>query len=502
MRSDNITVSPIKSSRSLPLLAFGVLLVGVGLATLLSLVDQKLYVIGGLLGLFLAVFFLTKPLIGTYLIIISFPFLSTVPRGAYFPGLKLDEILIILLFGLYLLPPLKAKDFRLTQIDIIYLLIFLAGSFLPFVGAYLRGHQPEWVEAIALLKPFILYRLVFMTLGNRRDVSWTIGLLLVGSLSVSILAILQLLDIAGLRSLIAQIYYDTSAPALLRATFIRATSTLGNWNALGGYAALGALLSLSLLRYRKAIKFPLLVPVALAANVGTLFLAGSSSSIIGFLVGLIVFWILRPRRARLSRGNRISLFLVLILVLLVFSIAGRTVIAEQIERQAKLYVYDRATQSYQPTSGLPASLVERWLLVRHLFSTIIDDRTALLTGFGTGSEAIELLPWGTPESGYMAMLFFYGTPFLLLYLFLLVTILLISRKLQAKVDKKDHLGLSLTTAVISSTIAMGFMNIVHSYYSAAGVTHYFWIMVACLTALTKINFRDPKTESTEAIAGA
>jgi hypothetical protein len=497
-----MTVPHVQSSKAALMLVIGVVLTGVVLAAALVLFSTPIYVLIGVLGILLAIVFLKKPLLGTYFIIISFPFLSTLPRGVYVPGLKLDEILIILFLGLNLLLPAKRIYFRFTQIDIIYLVIFLAGSLLPFMGAYLRGQQPNWVEAVALLKPFMLYHLVVVSFNNRRQLAWALGFLLIGSLFVAMVAILQLVNFADVRSLLARIYYDTSAPALLRGTFNRATSTLGNWNALGGYAALGALLCLSLLRYRKAINLRLLILIALAANIGMLLLAGSSSSLIGFFIGLVVFWIMRPNKRRLPKGYPISLLLVFILILIVFAVMGRTVIEEQIQRQMQLYVYDRVTQSYYPTHGIPASIIVRWLLSKSLLRTIIEDRTAMLTGFGTGTDAIELLPWGTPESGYMAMFFFYGPLFVFLYLLLFIVIFSMSLKLKARLDKMDDLGLSLTTAVSIIAVSISFMNIIHSYYSAAGVTHYFWILIGCMVALAKINYMESQIKSPEVLAGA
>jgi hypothetical protein len=481
-----VTVSHVQSSKSELILVIGVVLTGVVLAAALVLFSTPIYILIGVLGILLAIVFLKKPLLGTYFIIISFPFLSTIPRGAYIPGLKLDEILIILFLVLNLLLPTRKTDFRITQIDFIYLVIFLVGSLLPFIGAYLRGQQPNWVEAVALLKPFILYRLIVMTFNNRRHLSWALGFLLIGSIFVTVVAILQSLDFANIRSLLARIYYDTSAPALLRSTFDRATSTLGNWNALGGYAALGALLCLSLLRYRKAINFRLLIPIALAANIGTLLLAGSSSSLVGFLIGLVVWWIIRPQGARLSKGYRIGMFLVLFLVSMIFISIGRTIIEEQIQRQFQPYVYDRVTQSYYPTFGIPTSVVGRWLLAKYLVRTMAQDRVAMLTGFGTGTEAIELLPWGTPESGYIGMLFFYGPIFVLPYILLFFMILSISSKLRRFLERDDDLGLAITTSVFLATLAMIAMNIIHPYYSAAGVTHYYWIILGCMVVLEKI----------------
>lgn len=445
---------------------------------------RQLYILAGMLALSVGSILFVRPRWGTYLVILSFPVLAAIPRGAYVPGLKLDEVLIIVSL-LMCLVRRNVNKIQLTKIDYAYLFMFLMGTVLPVLGVVARGQSPDWAEVIALLKQYALYRLIVMTLNSRSHLSRAVVLLLLPSLLVSVVALLQLLDVASIRSLLSDIYYEGGAFSVGSQVY-RATATLSNWNSLGGYAALGACLSLALIRHRKALMIPWLAPVALAANLSMLMLAGSSSSVVGFMSGAFVWWILRSRRARLQKRHLLYILLILVVGSVVLVVAGQAVLQKQIERQRPSEVVDRATGRTVVISWVPRSVVVRWLLARYLFGLIAEDGLALLTGFGVGEDALALLPWGTAESGYMTMLFFYGPLFVLAYLVLLRVIVSQARRIRKHLKADDELGMAITTAVISITFAMGVMNIISTYYSEAGVTHYFWTVIGCMMVLPRL----------------
>jgi hypothetical protein len=317
--------------------------------------------------------------------------------------------------------------------------------------------------------------------------------LLLPSIIIAALAFLQLVDIFGVRSFLADIYSESSATALVlsspsRLTLFRATSTLGQWNTLGGYAALGACLCFAFVQHRKALRFSWLAPLFFVVNLILLSLAGSSSSIIGLLVGLAYLYLVRPKKLKFNNQYFLIIFLILLLGSIIFLPAGQRVLSIQIERQSREYIFDRITGSYYPTFGVPASVVTRWLLAKHLFGLMLEDGKALLTGFGSGSVARGLLPWGSPESGYVGMYFFYGFFFLVAYFFLLFILMRISRGAM-HIAKNDELGLALSRGASSLVIVMFVINFIGSYYVAAGVVHYFWITFGLVAAYLKIHHK-------------
>jgi hypothetical protein len=466
-------------------LAILALILAIGLASSYS----PFYALAGALAAAVGGLLFVRPRLGTYLVILSFPFLANVPRGTPIPGLKLDEVLIIISAIYYLIGPSTRKGFRFSAIDYLYWAMFLAGSIIPVLGVLARGQSPDWFGLVALLKQYILYRLIVMTLNERKHIARAVTLLLLTSLPVTVLAFMQLQDVAGVRSLLATIYKSSAQYVLsadVRRDFFRATATLGNWNALGGYAAFGACVGLAVIRYYKALEKPWLGPLALAANLATLMMAFSSSSIVGFGVGAFVWWILRARKTKLTKRQLLYVVIIVIIGSAAFLMAGKITLQLQFKRQTSSQVLDLATGKIYPTYGVPSSVVVRWALSRYLFGLMAEDGLALMTGFGTGDNAIARLPFGTAESGYVTMLFFYGPLFVLAYLALLWVVLKQANRIRRCLGEEDELGLVVTTAVISITIAMAVMNIIHPYYSAAGVTHYYWTVVGCMMVLPKL----------------
>jgi hypothetical protein len=428
---------------------------------------------------------LLKPWLGTMSVIVSFPFVAALPRGALFPGVKLDEVLILASLLAFLIRP-GPKRLRFSKIDAAYLFMFLAGTLMPTVGILARGQTTDWLEVVALLKQYALLLLVVLTLRHWDQLQTAVTWLLLPSLLVALLALLQLLDAPGMRALLANIYYDGAAAAVYSGRVLRATATLGNWNALGGYGAFGACLSLALVPCRKALTHAWLAPVALAANVGILVLSGSSNSLFGFLCGALVWWMFSSRRFRLRKRYVLYAVLVLAVGASVIAAGGQKVLERQIQRQTGSLLVDRVTGEVVSTGWVPYSVLGRWLLVKHLLQTMVDDGLAVFTGFGAGPDARALLPWGTAESGYMTMLFFYGPLYLLAYVLLMVAIVSQARRIRRHLPSDDELGRALVAGVISITTAIAVMNLIHSYFIAAGVTHYFWIAVGLMVVLARL----------------
>jgi hypothetical protein len=367
--------------------------------------------------------------------------------------------------------------------------LLLSGTVLPVIGHLLRGWPTEWIEIIALVKGYLIYRLILLTIYKREHLEKLIWLLLIPINIVFVIGILQILNIGDMRTILANIYEGSGVYVQLADTkdiYFRATSTLGHWNSLGSYGVFGAFLSLSiLLRHRKKNNLVLLV-VTLGSCLGLIILSGSSSSIFGFLIGGIVFWRIHYKRLKVKK---ILPYLVPVIILgvLVFSLGGLRVLRSQLQRQTSPeLLYFRPIDQYVSTYGLPASLAIRGHLAYYLFSVIKTDSIAMITGFGDGTRARDLLSWSTAESGYMSMLFYNGPIYIFLYLLLLWQIIIYARKIKKRLTSEFSLGIALANAVICSTAAMAVINIIASYYTAAGTSHFFWVLVASMMGIIQI----------------
>jgi hypothetical protein len=445
---------------------------------------------------------IVRPWYITYLLIVSFPFISTLPRGLLPLAFKLDELLILFGIFAFFVSPSTTKKIRLSRIDIAFIALLLAGIIFPLAGMIIRNNQPNWLEMVALVKPYLLYRVVVLTIDNRTKFSRALNLLLLPTILVSLLALMQLLNIFNTQTHLAAIYYDTPAVQVLTrnvsglSRFLRATSTLGNWNALGSYSALAAFLGVALWGARSTNKLNNIPAISVGSALASLTLAGSSSSFVGFITGSLVLAIMRLKTFRLRKYHLISMLFIVLSLGVLYGAIGQNVLQDQITRQSSSSIYDRASQQYYPTNGFPASVVVRWYLADHLVRLMLEDKTALVTGFGKSAFSESLLPWGTAESGYVGMFFFYGPIYVLSYLGFMLTVLFYSLRLRHKYRGLDKVREAVTTALAAMVVAMLVMNLISSYYSAAGTSHLFIITVALMMSNLGNGIKEAKSPST------
>ena len=466
----------------------GILLFGLAAAIAI----WPLYALLLLAALIFGIICFIQPRLVTYLLVLSFPFIAAIPRGSFLPGLKLDEILIIVGLAVGFLNPGIKKTFRFTMIDALYIALFLESAILPMIGHSLRGWPTEWLEVVAILKGYLIYRLILLTMNRRQDVQRCLLLLLIPVPIVLVIGIFQLLGIANMSVWLREIYGAATfsmGELGARANVFRATATLGNWNGLGGYAAMIVLVGLPLFVETKAISWGKFTPLALASGVSNLIVAGSSSSIVGMLVGGVVS-IFSVRRLRISRRLVGYSLIILLVGGIVFAIVGRQVLSIQFLRQtSEGWIHDRAGQSYVYVPNVPDSLVVRLYLAKYLFEVMRRYDLAILTGFGDNEQTRALLPWGTPESGYISMWFFYGPFFILIYLSLMAAIFVQARKTgKNSLRMNDRLGVVLAKSTMGMVAAIFVMNIVSSYYISAGATHVFWIVAGCLMVVDSLKY--------------
>lgn len=489
--------NPINRNKPIPYWVWGLLLLsGLGIGLAAQSVNISLAIMIVPLAIVSGTIMLIRPLYITYLLVLTFPFLSTLPRDLLPIPLKIDEILIVLGLVAFVISPHTSKRLRFTKIDLMFILLVAAGTILPTIGTLIREVQPDWLNVIALVKPYLLFRLVVMTIDTRQKVRCSLILLMLPPILVSIIALLQLYNFGDMQGHLANIYYDTPAVQVLTrnisgiGSFLRATSTLGNWNALGSYSALAAFLSISIWRTKSDLRFRNLPGISFASSLGSLLLAGSSSSFFGFISGGMVVIIGGLRRIRIRKKHLVGFALVILVMIVLYLIIGSDIIQAQVTRQSSPYIYDRASEQYYPTYGLPASLMVRWYLAKHLFLLISNDQTAFVTGFGENEYSLSLLPWGTAESGYVGMFFFYGPFYVLFYFMLMFTAFLYSWRIGRTSINQDKTLYNLSLALNGMIVSMVVMNIISSYYSAAGTSHIFFITMALLMSCMRPRLPD------------
>ncbi len=431
-------------------------------------------------GIALLLLFLQYPWWATYFLVLSFPLISAVPRGSLIPIMKLDEVFILLGVVVAILSSQGKNKLLLTKIDLAYLAAVVLGTILPIIGNVARGQSPELLEVIALLKPYLLFRLVFMTIVDERRLSRVLRLLIMGNVLIALIAVLQVLQVESVNRILATVFYETTGYN----SFSRVSATLGYPGGLGGYSAAGAIVWLAVLRSpNRLIPFRLSI-LGLGASIISLLLSGSAASI-GALVMVGILWFSGDMlRMRFSRRQMFLLLGVSIVGIVVFVTLGSQILEDEFQKQAFGMVFDRATGNYYQSFGLPRTLWVRFYLIRYLIADVMMvNPIDLITGYGNNAYATSLLPWGTPEVGYMAMLFFYGFGFLISYVALYAYLWHKTKQLQKSSRGQRLQSLYLLSFTLQNlVVVIVIMNFVRSAYSEAGTVHYFWIIVGCWAA--------------------
>jgi hypothetical protein len=404
-----------------------------------------------------------------------------VPRGFLVPYLKLDEIILIFAIIGTLAHYSILSLFKVEKVELFIIIMVLIGCTLPLIGQNIRGWPLDVFGAIAVFKPLFIYKLLIINIRSARQTRVALTLLITSSIIVSVLAILQFIDFPGVRLLLANIYFESYAPFFIdpnrNIANLSMTSTLGDKNTLGGYAALISIITVTFLLNR-TFKVGFL-SLLLAASLITLVLSGSSSSTISFLFAFLVLLIFTKK---LKSGPAIA---VVLLCACLAGLFGKEIIQLQLKRQfISNTITDRSTKEVKKTYGLPRTVIVRYYLAVFLGTRIIEDRYAIALGFGSGDKAEKMLPWGTTEIGYLKMFFHYGAVYMVIYILFYLYIIRFQKKC-AKTFKPGQLGYTIFSALYAATVFMIFANLIFPYYSAAGSTHIFYILLGLFFGLLK-----------------
>jgi hypothetical protein len=417
-----------------------------------------------------------------FILIIIFPFIVTLPRGMIIPKLRIDEVLIIL--GVIALILSGKRIYKFTGIEKVLLILSIIG-FLSILGVYYRNETPEIIEYLSQVKWLVVIILLTNTIETENDVNKIIFVLVIISIPVAMIGVLQRYDMINSREILSKIYSDTSAGYLLTGKYIRATSTLGNWNALGGYAVLSGLLGLSVFRYTPKKQFRTIAFISICASIIMLVIAGSSNSIVGFSAGFAVWLTLQFKRKTFSKFSISKRVVVVILGILIafpiFIFVGKDIIQAQIERQTRSVYFTNITGRHYDTGFIPSSVFVRLLIADKLVDQMNRDKLALLFGFGEGETSESRYVSNSAESGYLTMSFSFGFAYLIFYLILMITNYRYG--LFVKRNNITEISKIVSTTVITTTVALSLMIIIHSYHRAAGVAHFYWIIIGAMIVL-------------------
>ncbi|MGH9082762.1 MAG: O-antigen ligase family protein, partial [Acidimicrobiales bacterium] len=317
----------------------------------------------------------------------------------------------------------------------------------------------QWGTVVGQFQFFLIYRGVRVAVRSRAERRVAVGVLLLSSASVSVLAVLQKVSAPGVRSLLLRITGGTTAGTGLSAVGhgFRTTGPFANWAALAGYLlpVLLVLLALALAgssarRRRWFVAAGVLGAVALA-------LTDEQSAIVCLAIGAVVLVRQYGRSRELWRWAPAVLLVAAVL-------AGPSIV-------------HRIAQEVSPAAGtgrvswVPQTLSFRWSVWTHQYLPAVGARP--LSGYGVVLPSS--IHWPFPESQYMAFLVDGGLPMLALFGGLAWAML---RGTSAAARSGDPFEQALGRALVVAVTSMLVMDLIWPFLSNGGMPQVLWALMA------------------------
>jgi hypothetical protein len=250
---------------------------------------QLFLAVAALIGVGLAVCVWRFPATAAVLVVGVTPFVVGIDRGKLIPVLRPNEALVIVLAailaarGLVRAPSRIRIGDRLNHLEWSLVLMAVAASFVPLVWMVARGDHPTGDDisyALVLWKYLAVYVVVRVSVHSDREVLWCLIASVAAATVVGFLAILQALDLFGVRDFFIATYIT---PGTAAADEPRAGATLE----LPAAAADLLVFNLAIVggMWYRIRRHRALLAVSVAIFVPGVFAAGEFSSVLALLVG-------------------------------------------------------------------------------------------------------------------------------------------------------------------------------------------------------------------------
>jgi hypothetical protein len=345
-----------------------------------------------------------RPAVGAYLLIGLTPLVAGIDRDVLVPLLRPNEALEALVVATVLgrwLVRLRAGSVHLARpgrLTVAILLLAVCGSVLPLAVMAVRGREvtsEDLMHAVVLWRLAGVYLVLRAAVTRQEQVLTCLRVSLLAASVVAAVGILQVLNLFGVRDLLAATYAPFGDTAAVT-SIARAGSTLALPAATADLVIFNLAVAVALW-HRRPRSLPVLGPVAAILVVGAL-AAGEFSSTLGLLVGVVALVLVTGRRVLLAPFAVLGL---------VGALAVRPVIEERL-------------RGFQLGSSLPESWVGRLYNLRTYFwPELLTDGNYLVGVRPAARVAVDLHATGFVwiESGYTWLLWGGGLPLLGAYAF-------------------------------------------------------------------------------------
>lgn len=377
------------------------LVVAVGLGVLTGLAPATAIVAVAAIGVLALVS--TRPASAAYLWLLVTPLVVGIERGRLLPVLRPNEALLLLLVValagrwavLRVWRRAEHPHLALSRVDVGFLLLLLTGSALPVLWMAARGagvSADDMSAASVVAKYYLLFLVFRLAVRSERQVWWCLWASMAAAVVVAVLAVLQSMDLLGVRELLAGFWGSSGGPAPGRGS-----ATIGNAHGAADFLTFNLAISLAL-----AFRQPAGRSARIALTLSAVFLlgalgSGQASSVIGLFVCLLALgWVL-GRLPRVLAGG---------------------VVAAPLAVAALAPVIAARLSSLDPSTGLPSSWLARWHNLSTYFWPQLFDGYGWLLGVRALPEATGAEVWQPVvyiESGHTWFLWIGGVPYLLAF---------------------------------------------------------------------------------------
>jgi hypothetical protein len=341
-----------------------------------------------------------RPAAAAYLAIGVTPLVVGIDRDRLVPMLRPNEalvgflVLVLLVRAAVRMRPGARPSLRLGPVALSVLLLAVTSSVLPLMFMVLRGRSVEMddiTNAAVLWKYLALYALVRYTVRSEKQVRISLWVSMVVTVVVGVIAILQSLDLLGVRDFLAEWYAPFGEPRGVDSS--RAGSTVGLPAAMADLMIFNLAVAIGI-GWRRPRLLPFLAPMALVYVLAT-FSAAEFSSMLGLLIAMVCVATLLRRLDLLRYG--------LLVLPVAVTVLWPTISTRLVE--------------FGSMHGLPDSWLGRWYNLSTYFWPQLFSGTNPLVGVRPAARVPVHGAFGFVwiESGYTWLLWGGGVPLFLAY---------------------------------------------------------------------------------------
>ena len=441
----------------------GLAVIGSAIAAGIGLGLRPIYGLAAAAAIVVGLVVLARPAAGGYILVGVVPIVSGLKRGFPVPGVRLAEALIASI-GLVIL--LTASHRQTVKWRVADWLLLTWATLWCGVGGFdvvvLHQHlDTRTVEQLAGPFQFVLlYRAVVTALPLKTQRQRGLGLFLLASVPVSLLAIAQQFHVAAIQRTIARATGGDVFNTYSYHYFARATGPFPHWTPLAGYLFIVLVTGFALLLEGEGPLHRRQLVLVLTLAAAGLVLTAELSAMGGTVISLLV---LGAWYGRLGRAVR---------WLLVGSIGMLATFSAYLKGRFRTQFGTNVGSTRK--SWVPQSLDYRWQVWTRQYIPVIKQRP--LTGWGPRFPLT--ISWPFTESQYITLLMDGGVVVLIAYVAMMIALYIHAIGVARMDGEQDTDRHALARALAVIIVVLMAMNTIFPYFTAGGLPEPFWVVAA------------------------